>query len=376
MIRQPGPQDHAGRWYKDRPPVTDKTPPTTDSDDAIMDLSRALIPLGSAFFPVGEVVKTQSYAFLLLKDFTLLAFSAAIEPFRIANQLSQKPLYRWSVVSEDGRPVRSSSGVEIAADAALSSTGKDTVIFACSGNLSGGNPSKSTLAFLHRHNRTGGALGGICTGAVALAQAGLLDGRTFTLHWECHPGFAERFEHLPPSKRRFEIDGRIMTCGGGAASADMAISIIRKDHGDAFAAIVADMYLLRDDAGANLAQRTSIGSVLHTRNPGLIEIVRLMTDNIETPLTMEELAERVGYTMRHVERQFQRCLGVTPTRFYQNLRLDHARSLITDTDLTLFEIAAACGFNTKSHFSKVFTRRFGSPPSRVHHRRRAKGGGE
>lgn len=344
----------------------------TDSgaDKALPGVTDALVPLGAAYFPVGDVRSTKSYAFLLLRDFTLLAFSAAIEPFRIANQLSQKPLYRWSVVSEDGKPVRSSSGVEIAADGPLQSIGRDTVIFACSGNLGGGNPSKSTLAFLHRHHRTGGTLGGVCTGAVALAQAGLLEGRAFTLHWECHPGFVETFPQLVPSKRRFEIDNRVLTCGGGAAAADMAISIIRKDHGDAFATIVADMCLLRDDAGANLGQRTSIGAVLHTRNPGLIEIVKLMTDNVEAPLTIEELAARVGYTKRHIERQFQRCLGVTPTRFYQNLRLDLARSLITETDMSLFEIAAACGFNSKSYFAKVFARRFGKPPSRVHHRRR------
>ncbi len=336
------------------------------------DVPEVLVPPGSAYYPVGDVRSTKSYAFLLLEDFTLLAFSAAIEPFRIANQLSQKPLYRWTVVSEDGAPVRSSSGVQVAVDAPLQSVGKDTILFACSGNLHGGNPSKSTIGYLRRHNRTGGSLGGVCTGAVVLAQAGLLEGRAFTLHWECHPGFVELFPHLPPSKRRFEINGRILTCGGGAAAADMAISIIGNDHGQAFATVVADMCLLRDDAGANLGQRTSIGTVLHTRNPGLIEIVKLMADNFETPLSMEELAHAVGYTMRHIERQFQKCLGITPTRLYQNMRLDHARSLITQTDMSLFEIAAACGFTTKSHFSKVFTKRFGSPPSRVHHRRNRK----
>lgn len=165
-----------------------------------------------------------------------------------------------------------------------------------------------------------------------------------------------------------------MTCGGGAAAADMAISIIRKDYGNAFATVVADMCLLRDDAGANLRQRTSIGTVLHTRNPGLIEIVKLMNDNIESPLSIDGLAETIGYTTRHIERQFQRCLGETPSRFYQNLRLDFARSLITETDMTLFEIAAASGFNCKSHFSKAFARRFGSPPSKVHHHRRGRTG--
>lgn len=336
----------------------------------MLDATSAVVPVGAAHFPVCELKQTKSFAFLLLRDFTLLAFSSAIEPFRIANQLSQKPLYRWSVVSEDGRPAQSSSGVEVAADRDLRSVERDTTILVCAGNLKAGDPTKSTLAVLHHHYRTGGSVGGICAGAVALARAGLLGRHTFTLHWECHPGFFEMFPRLEPTKRRFEIDGRIMTCGGGAAAADMAISIIRQDHGEDFATIVADMCLLRDDAGANLSQRSSIGTALHTRNPALIEIAKLMSDNIEYPLTMTDLAERVGYTPRHIERQFQRCIGQTPMGYYLGLRLDHARSLITETNLTLFEVAAATGFNTKSSFSKAFVRRFGSPPSKVHHHRR------
>ena len=336
----------------------------------MLDTAEPLVPIGAAHYPIGHVESARSYAFLLLRDFTLLAFSSAIEPFRIANQISQKPLYHWSVVSEDGGPVRSSCGIQVAVDAPLEDVGRKTTIFACSGNLRGGNPSKSTLAYLHWHHRTGGLLGGICTGAVALAKAGLLEGRAFTLHWECHPGFIELFPRLAPSKRRFEIDGRIMTCAGGAAAADMAIAVIREDHGEAFAAVVADMCLLRDDAGANLGQRMSIGAALHSRNPGLIEIVKRMSENIEVPVSMEDLAASVGYSVRHIERQFRNCLGETPTRFYLNLRLDRARSLITETDLTLFEIAAASGFNSKSHFAKVFTKRFGVTPSRMNHRRR------
>lgn len=338
----------------------------------MLDVTDALVPLGAAHFPVREVEKTKSFAFLLLRDFTLLAFSSAIEPFRIANQLSQKPLYGWQVFSEDGRPVKSSSGIEVAVDAPLQAVDRNSILLTCSGNLKGGNPTSSTLAFIRRHFRTGGSVGGICTGSVALAQAGLLEGRAFTLHWECHPGFAELFPRLEPTKRRFEIDGRFMTCGGGAAAADMAISIIRQDHGDDFAMVVADMCLLRDDAGVNLNQRTSIGTVLHTRNPGLIEIVKLMSDNIESPLTMEQLSEAAGYTARHIQRQFQRCIGQTPMGYYLGLRLDYARSLIAETDLTLFEISAASGFNSKAHFSKAFGCRFGVAPSKVsHHRRRS-----
>ncbi|PKP73700.1 MAG: GlxA family transcriptional regulator [Alphaproteobacteria bacterium HGW-Alphaproteobacteria-6] len=330
-----------------------------------------LVPQGAAYYPVAEPAPTRHYAFLLMADFTLLAFSAAIEPLRIANQLSQRPLYRWSVLSEDGQPVRSSSGVHVAVDGPILPMGRDTVVFVCSGTLGGRKPARATLGFLNRHHRLGGTVGGICTGAVTLAHAGLLSGRSFTLHWENQPGFVELFDDLVPTQRRFEVDGRILTCGGGAAATDLALSIIARDLGRDFATVVADMCLMRDDAGANLSQRTSLGMVLQTRNPRLIAIVRLMTDTLETPLSMPALADAAGYTTRHIERLFQRSLGVAPARFYQNLRLDHARNLLTETDLSLFDIAAACGFNCKSYFAKAFKRRFGRPPSRFNDRHQA-----
>lgn len=331
----------------------------------------AQVPAGAAFYPVagGE---TRSYAFLLLPEFTLLAFSSALDPLRIANQVSQKPLYRWQVLSGDGRPVASSSGVSVLPDAALLDLDRDTTLLVCAGNPRGADPDAPVQAALHRHHRFGGRVGGICTGAIALARAGLLEGRRFTLHWENQPAFRERFPRLAPTPHKFEQDGRVLTCGGGAAATDLMLSIIATDHGRDFAAIISDMCLRRITTGEDIFQRSSVASVLETRNPDLIALVRQMQENIEEPLSMENLAARAGYSRRHVERLFNRTLGQSPARFYLNLRLDHGRSLLADTDLSLSEVAVAAAFGDKAHFAKAFRARFGAPPSRFGHRRRMK----
>ena len=333
-------------------------------------VSEPLVPLGAAFFPSSEQVESKSYAFVLLPEFTLLAFSAAIDPLRIANQLSQKPLYRWIVLSENGDAVHSSCGVSVNVDGMATSLPRDTTLFVCSGNLRGQYASRSTLELVKRHYQLGGAVGGICTGAFTLARAGILAGKTFTMHWENQPGFVERFTHLCPTVRKYEIDGRVLTCGGGAAATDLATRLISDDHGEEFATMVSDMCLKRAEVGTDTSQRTSLGAVLHTRNPGLISIVRLMTANFETPLTMPELANKVGYTTRHIERLFEHCIGTPPAKFYRNLRLDHARSLLADTEMSLFEISAACGFDSKSYFARAFKQRFGCPPSKFNYHRR------
>lgn len=333
----------------------------------------SLVPEGAAFYPVsgGE---TRSYAFLLLPEFTLLAFSSALDPLRIANQVSQKPLYRWQVLSADGWPVDSSSGVSVMADAPLAEVERDTTLLVCAGNPGGADPEARTLAVLQRHYRHGGRVGGICTGAIALARAGLLEGRRFTLHWENQPAFRERFPGSDPTPHKFEQDGRVLTCGGGAAATDLMLSIIAADHGRDFAAMISDMCLRRVPTGEDMFQRSSVAAVLETRNPDLIALVRQMQENIEEPLSMEDLAARAGYSRRHVERLFNRTLGQSPARFYLNLRLDHGRSLLADTDLSLSEVAVAAGFGDKAHFAKAFRARFGVPPSRFGHRRRMKAG--
>jgi transcriptional regulator GlxA family with amidase domain len=329
----------------------------------------AQVPAGAAFYPVagGE---TRSYAFLVLPEFTLLAFSSALDPLRIANQVSQKPLYHWQVLSSDGGPVASSSGVSVLPDAALADLDRDTTLLVCAGNPGGADPDPHAQAAIQRHHRHGGRVGGICTGAIALARAGLLEGRRFTLHWENQPAFRERFPRLDPTPHKFEQDGRVLTCGGGAAATDLMLSIIAADHGRDFAAIVSDMCLRRVGSGEDVFQRSSVAIVLETRNPGLIALVRLMQDHIEDPLTMEDLAAQAGYSRRHIERLFQRALGQTPARFYLNLRLDHGRSLLADTDLTLAEVSVASGFADKGYFAKAFRARFGCPPSRFGHRAR------
>lgn len=332
--------------------------------------SEPRVPLGAAFYPTSEQAQSRNYAFVLLPEFTLLAFSAAIDPLRIANQLSQKPLYRWTVLSENGDAVRSSCGVSVNVDGTTNSLPRDTTLFVCSGNMNGQHASRSTLEFVKRHYQLGGTVGGICTGAFTLARAGILANKTFTMHWENQPGFVERFTHLCPTNRKYEIDGRVLTCAGGAAATDLTTRLIAEDHGEEFATMVSDMCLRRAEVGTEPSQRTSLGTVLHTRNPSLISIVRLMTANFETPLTMPELAKKVGYTPRHVERLFQRCVGMPPKTFYRNLRLDHARSLLADTEMSLFEISAACGFESKSYFARAFKQRFGCPPSKFNYHMR------
>lgn len=324
-----------------------------------------LVPRGAAFFPVSTPGPTRTHAFVLVPGFTLLAFASAVEPLRIANQLSQQPLYRWRVLSETGAAVASSSGIAVSVDGRLDALDRAMFLFVCSGNPPREAAAPAVVSAVQRHHRFGGTVGGICTGAVALARAGLLRDRRFTLHWENQPGFVEDFPQLSPSANRIETDGRVMTCGGGAASTDLMLSMVARDHGSDFAAMVSEMCLRTMDSGAGHEQRSSVAALMNSRNPLLIAVVNIMTGHIEDPLPIHDVARAVGCSSRHLERLFRDATAKTPGAFYRGLRLDRGRSLLSSTDMPLIEVATACGFASVSHFSKAFRAQFGAAPSKL-----------
>jgi transcriptional regulator GlxA family with amidase domain len=322
-----------------------------------------IVPTGAFHFPVNKFKHTRDLGFLLLPEFTLLAFSAAVDPFRIANQLAQKPLYRWVIFSDTGAPVSSSSGVDVSAHHAIDDLPKDIRLLVCAGNRGIDAASDHIITTLRRHVRFGGTVGGICTGATTLARAGLLENRTFTLHWENQPAFIETFPDLSPTSNRYEIDDDLWTCGGGVAATEMMLSVIEQDYGADFAVAVSDMCLNTANSATNAAQRSSLARALSTRNQNLIQAVQDMHDNIEDPLSLEELAARAGLSRRQLERHFRQFLGDSPMNWYRNIRLDRARVLIVETDMAIVQIAIASGFNSVSVFTRHYKNRFGSSPS-------------
>ena len=324
----------------------------------------AVIPAGAAYCAVDIDRPSRHFAFLLLPDFTLLAFSAALDPLRIANQLAQRPLYRWTVCSQDGAPVSSSCGMSVNVDQPLARFARDTDLVVCGGTVRAGDSHPGARTILREHVRFGGRVGGICTGAIALAEAGLLEGRKATLHWENQPAFREQFPQVEITTNTYELDGGIFTCGGGVGATDMMLLRIEEDYGPSFADVVADMCLYGQRRGERTQQRASVSSAIDSRNPLLVRAIKAMQANIETPPGMDDLAAAAGCSRRQMERLFMKYCGKTPYRFFRDLRLDHARGLLRETDLSVSEIAVASGFASQVVFIKSFRGRFGHAPGR------------
>ena len=168
-------------------------------------------------FGVPAAHQTRMIDFLLLPEFSMMAFTASVEPLRAANQLSGRPLYAWRSLSLTGDPVSASNGVVVHPAGGIDDAGPGATLFVCAGLRAERIRDKALFARLRELSRMGVGLGAVCTGALVLARAGLLDGYNCTIHWEHVEGFAEEFPELKITATLFEIDRDRYTCSGGTA---------------------------------------------------------------------------------------------------------------------------------------------------------------
>ncbi|MCE6952859.1 GlxA family transcriptional regulator [Cereibacter sphaeroides] len=311
-----------------------------------------------------KALRPRRFVFLLLDRFTMISFAGAIEPLRIANRVAGRTLYTWALAGESGTEAVCSNGAAFRLDMGLEEIEREDTLLVCGGIDVQKATTRGVVNWLRREARRGVTIGGLCTGAFALAKAGLLDGKKATIHWENQDGFTEEFEEVRLTKSVFVMDGNRLTTAGGTASIDMMLKIIAKDHGDDIANTVADQLIYSSIRTDRDTQRLSIPTRIGVRHPKLSEVIRMMEANIEDPISPADLAEDVGMSTRQLERLFRRYLNRSPKRYYMELRLQKARNLLMQTDMSVINVALACGFASPSHFSKCYRAHYNTTPYR------------
>ncbi|MCA3440544.1 MAG: GlxA family transcriptional regulator [Rhodobacter sp.] len=311
-----------------------------------------------------ETNRPRRFVFLLLDRFTMLSFAGAIEPLRIANRIAGKPLYEWRLIGEGGNSATCSNGASFQLDMGLEELDRDDTLLVCGGIDVQRATTKPVIAWLRREARRGMTIGGLCTGSWTLARAGLLDGRKATIHWENQDGFLEEFEDVKLTKSVFVVDGNRLSTAGGTSSIDLMLKLIAADHGDEIANTVADQLIYSSIRTDQDTQRLSIPTRIGVRHPKLSQVIQMMEANIEDPISPADLAEEVGMSTRQLERLFRRYLNRSPKRYYMELRLQKARNLLMQTDMSVINVALACGFASPSHFSKCYRAHYNTTPYR------------
>ncbi len=305
--------------------------------------------------------------FLLLPNFSMIALYSALEPLRVANRFAGE-LFAWRFASPDGDAVTASNGIPVSVSAALPAIARPNLVMVCSSYDHQYAISANLCSGLRRLDAAGAWLGGLDTGSIVLAEAGVLDGRRATCHWETLGAMREDYPRVSVSDALYEIDGPRMTSSGGTAPLDMMLTWIGSLHGRELATRVADtlVHARHADApgGTRIPARTRYG----VDDDALLAAISAMENHLEDTLRLEDVADAAGVSPRQLERRFKRLLGMPPMRFYLSLRLERAEHLLMYSRLSVRDAGLASGFASIAQFSRAYRTRYGLSPSQ--HRRK------
>ncbi len=305
--------------------------------------------------------QTETIGILLIDGYPIIPFSCVVDALRSANRLSAEPLYRWEYFAPDDEPVTASCGITVPTRALGTAKDLKSLIIVAP-NTAQNFDHAPTLKLLQSLDRQKVRLGSASSGSFILARAGLLDGCRCTIHWENIPVFKELYPQLEVAFTLYEIDERRMTCSGGTAALDMMLKLIENQYGRKLAQQISQQFqhdrIRTEIDSQQMADRIDLAMSA----PKLIDVINLMENNIEVPLTLPSIAAKCKLSLRQIERLFHKYRELTPSQYYLSLRLMHAKQLLLNTNRSVIDISIATGFETQSYFTACYRKHFGSSP--------------
>ncbi|SDD65632.1 GlxA family transcriptional regulator [Actinokineospora iranica] len=222
----------------------------------------------------------------------------------------------------------------------------------------------AVVDWLRAERNSGARFASVCSGAAVLGEAGLLDGRRCTTHWDLIEPMRRRYPNAHVQEAVLYVhDGPVSTSAGIASGVDLALSLVERDHGPTLTAAVARhlvVYLRRDGTRSQLSpflcDRGHLDSAVH-------RVQDHIAAHLDARHTLADLAEVAHLSPRGLTRAFTTAIGMTPLAYRQRLRLDLASILLTETDLPVEAVATRCGFGDARHLRRLYAARFGTSPA-------------
>ncbi|MCU1350938.1 MAG: AraC family transcriptional regulator [Acidimicrobiales bacterium] len=311
----------------------------------------------------------------------LLDLAGPIEAMHTASALGADPAYRTVIATPTGRRVRAASGVEIGADASLRQlvAGTDPVDTLLIVGGIGSRAAADDERFLADVRAVAGRarrITSVCTGAIVLAAAGLLDGYAATTHWSSCAWLAEHHPAIDVQADQIYVRDRDRwTSAGVTAGIDLTLALIEADHGAELAHQAAAWLVVFVQRPGGQAQFSAQLRAAPARTTAIVELQRWLPDHLDADLTVEALAARAAMSPRSFARAFRSETGTTPAAHVEDLRVEAARRLLEDSDLTVAAVAIAVGLRHAETLHRAFNRRVGTTPDRYrqhfHRARRA-----
>jgi transcriptional regulator GlxA family with amidase domain len=307
---------------------------------------------------------------LVYPDFQLLDAAGPISVFEIASRLAGVDQTIRTIAVTPG-PVRSSSGIELLARGIKPGAAITTLIVVGGAGVNAAANCPRTLSFVRGLAKRGARVASVCSGAFVLAEAGLLDGRRATTHWQRTQQFLSQYPKVKlESDHIYVRDGDIWSSAGISAGIDLALAMVMEDFGDDIAQQTARQLVLYHRRSGGQSQ---FSSLLELKAPtgrfgALLSWAR---EHLDRPLTVEALAEQAGMSTRHFARAFIAETGSTPSKAVERLRIEVARHQVQSSSEAIERVAETTGFRDPERMRRAFIRAFGQPPQSLRRAARA-----
>jgi transcriptional regulator GlxA family with amidase domain len=308
---------------------------------------------------------------LIFPDFQLLDAAGPITAFEIAGRYGGSA-YFLSVLSQSGGQVRSSSGVAISAIGLGEAPQLDTLIVAGGDGVDRAAREGVVLDYIRSAPETVRRVASVCSGALLLAEAGLLEGRRATTHWSRTAQFARRYPkvRLEPN-RIFTRDGAIWTSAGITAGIDLCLALIADDLGEMVARQTAQQMVVYRVRPGGQSQFSALLEI-EKQDGRFTALLGWMREHLDAPLTVEVLAAQAAMSPRNFARRFVEETGVTPARAVERFRTEAARDSVETSLESMDRIAERAGFGDVERMRCAFLRAFGQPPQALRRAARAR----
>jgi transcriptional regulator GlxA family with amidase domain len=308
--------------------------------------------------------------FLIFADFQLLDVAGPITVFEIANRFAKSDTPIRVMAAKPG-PVRSTSGVEMLAHKFGSASAITTLIISGGEGVEAAARNKCVSQFVKAVAKRGARIASVCSGTFVLAEAGLLDGKRATTHWQRTRQFLSAYPKvkLEPDQI-FVRDGQIWSSAGITAGIDLALAMVAEDFGEAVVEKTARQLVLYHRRSGGQSQ---FSSLLELKAPTgrFGPLLTWARENLDAKLTVGDLAERAGMSSRHFTRAFIAETGSTPSKAIERLRIEVARARVQSSSEAIERVAEVTGFRDPERMRRAFIRAFGQPPQSLRRAARA-----
>ena len=305
---------------------------------------------------------SESIGFILLPGYSSVSYVSAMEPLLLCNELTGEPLFTTFTVALHEHKTRSSLGNTIDTHYNLHDAPKADV-WIVAGTSPARHPSAPGLTEFLQQQATDRVLGGLASGTFELAKAGLLGGYRAVVHWLNYDELLAQHRSILLANEQYCIDRNRLTCRGGSASLDLMLMWIAKRVSANSAEAIAKHFVNERVGAPTGPAQPKLSDRTRAEQPKLAEALLLMENNIEEPLSTDDIAHHVQISRRQLERLFKKHLNAVPSRYYLQIRLTEARSRLFSTTNSIADIGLSCGFSSGAHFSTAYRNLFGLTPS-------------